>query len=227
MTAMPDATEPDVYALAMLDALAEGDDDTADALLAEADGGEGDGGDDQSDGGDTGPDDVPPDAADATAGDLLKSLPPRVAAAVRLHQQADDAGRAELVRLAADDPEGYERLIDDAVADMLFTKAEQWDESKHPRDHGKFSSKPGAGGGAAARTLPAVPRPAGSGLTRMAADTYQTVILVTADGRELLYVGRPQIDPASPPRVVGIRATEPRPLPAGHEWTPAAPESDE
>jgi hypothetical protein len=51
----------------------------------------------------------------------------------------------------------------------------------------------------------------------MTADTYQTVILVTADGRELLYVGRPQIDPAAPPKVVDIKATEPRPLPSCHE----------
>ena len=56
---------------------------------------------------------------------------------------------------------------------------------------------------------------------------YQTVILVTAEGRELLYVGRPQIDPAIPPRVVDIKATEPRPLPHGHEWAPAEPESKE
>lgn len=104
---MPDTIDPDVYALAMLDALAEGDDDTADALLAEVGGDDGDGTTDA------------PDTTDTTDADLLKSLPPRVAAAVRLHQQADDAGRAELVRLAADDPEGYERLIDDAVAEML------------------------------------------------------------------------------------------------------------
>lgn len=61
----------------------------------------------------------------------------------------------------------------------------------------------------------------------MTAKTYQTVILVTADGRELLYVGRPQIDPANPPKVVDIKATVPRPLAAGHEWAPADPESKE
>jgi hypothetical protein len=106
--------DPDVYALAVLDALAEGDDDTAAALLAEADP-DGEGGGDDTPDEPTTPDQPTPDTA-------LKalSLPPRVMAAVELHRRADDAGRAELVRLAAEDPDGYERLVDDAVADMLF-----------------------------------------------------------------------------------------------------------
>ena len=61
----------------------------------------------------------------------------------------------------------------------------------------------------------------------MTSKTYQTVILVTADGRELLYVGRPQIDPANPPKVVDIKATVPRPFAAGHELAPADPKSKE
>jgi hypothetical protein len=101
------AFDPEVSALALLDALAEGDDDVADALVAEF-GGDGPDSPDTLAGG-TGSDDAPDTALKSLA------LPPRVLAAVRLHRRASDAERAELVRLAAEDPEGYERLVDDEV----------------------------------------------------------------------------------------------------------------
>lgn len=39
-------------------------------------------------------------------------------------------------------------------------------------------------------------------------DQFQMLVLVTADGRKLKYVGPPHIDPAAPPR----------PLPVGMWW---------
>jgi hypothetical protein len=108
-----DTFDPEVAALALLDALADGDDGLAEDLLAEV----------GEEPGDSDPDPPTPDTlAGGTESDdapdtSLKSLalPPRVLAAVRLHRRASDAERAELVRLAAEDPEGYERLVDDEV----------------------------------------------------------------------------------------------------------------
>jgi hypothetical protein len=119
------AFDPEVAALALLDALADGDDGLAEDLLAEV----------GEEPGDSDPDPPTPDTlAGGTGSDdapdtALKSLslPPRVLAAVRLHRRASDGERAELVRLAAEDPEGYERLVDDEVVGMaedeLFAKS--------------------------------------------------------------------------------------------------------
>lgn len=102
--------DPDVYALAVLDSLAEGDDEAAEALLAEA------GWEDVPSDADT-PDPGAPSPAPTTSLKAL-SLPPRVLAAVELHGRVSAEERERLVRLAAEDPEQYERLIDDAVAEM-------------------------------------------------------------------------------------------------------------
>ena len=49
-------------------------------------------------------------------------------------------------------------------------------------------------------------------------DLMQSVTLLTDDGRRLTFTGRATIDPDDPPRVVGIEAGVPRPLPAGVTW---------
>jgi len=47
---------------------------------------------------------------------------------------------------------------------------------------------------------------------------YQTVTLVLADGRKVVYSGPANIDPSYPPKVVEILISRPRPLPDGMTW---------
>lgn len=47
---------------------------------------------------------------------------------------------------------------------------------------------------------------------------YQTVTLVTSDGRRLTYTGRSQMDQINPPRIVEVIASTSKPLPAGMVW---------
>lgn len=73
---------------------------------------------------------------------------PAYLAALLLAKADDDADTVEELKSLLADPEHAQALLEQAEGDdggEVVVKS-QWDESKHPRDHGKFSSKPGSAG---------------------------------------------------------------------------------
>lgn len=77
------------------------------------------------------------------------AAPELLAALLMARADGDDDTAAELADLLGD-PEHAAALMEQVQggdAPGAVGKSAAWDESKHPRDHGKFSSKPGAEGG--------------------------------------------------------------------------------
>lgn len=94
------------------------------------------------------------------------AAPELLAALLMARADGDDDTAAELADLLGD-PEHADALLEQVRAGdgdgeseppAVVGKSAQWDESKHPRDHGKFASKEGDEGGRGSDGAPSPPR---------------------------------------------------------------------